>query len=37
MTGGDAAMRAYSAQQPVPEFDSPTFTPLGKALSEARR
>ena len=36
MTGGDAAMRAYSAQQPVPEFDSPAFTPLGTALSEAR-
>ena len=36
MTGGDAAMRAYSAQQPVPEFDSPAFTLLGKLLSEAR-
>ena len=36
MTGGDAAMRAYSAQQPVPEFDSPAFTPLSKPLSEAR-
>ena len=29
-------MRAYSAQQPVPQFDAPAFTPLGKALPEAR-
>lgn len=36
MTGADAAMRAYSAQQPVPQFDAPAFTPLSKPLSEAR-
>ena len=36
MTGGDAAMRAYSAEQPVPQFDTPAFTPLGKPLPEAR-
>ena len=36
VTGGDAAMRAYGAQQPVPRFDSPAFTPLGKPLREAR-
>ena len=36
MTGGDAAMRAYSAQQPVPEFDSSAFRPLGGPLAEAR-
>ena len=36
MTGGDAAMRAYSAQQPVPQFDAPAFTPLSKPLAEAR-
>jgi D-proline reductase (dithiol) PrdB len=31
---GDAAMRAYGASQPVPEFDTTAFTPLGKPLSE---
>ena len=36
MTGGDAAMRVHGAQQPVPQFDTPAFTPLGKSLSEAR-
>lgn len=36
MTGGDAAMRAYSAQQPVPEFDTPAFTSLGTPLPKAR-
>ena len=36
MTGGDAAMRAHGAQQPVPQFDTPAFTPLDKPLSEAR-
>ena len=36
MTGGDTAMRAHGAQQPVPQFDTPAFTPLGKPLSEAR-
>ena len=36
MTGGDAAMRAFSAQQPVPQFDKPAFTPLRRPLSEAR-
>ena len=36
MTGGDAAMRAGLAQQPVPEFDTPAFTPLAKPLAEAR-
>ena len=33
---GDAAMRQFGANSPVPEFDSPAFTPLGKPLSEAR-
>ena len=36
MTSGDAAMRAYGAQQPVPQFDTPAFTPLAKPLSQAR-
>lgn len=34
--GGDAAMRAYGAGQPVPTFDDPAFTPLDKPLSESR-
>ncbi len=34
-TGGDAAMRAYGARQPVPTFDDPAFTPLRRPLSEA--
>ena len=29
-------MRAYGANQPVPTFEDPAFTPLGKPLSEAR-
>ncbi len=33
---GDAAMREFGAASPVPEFDNPAFTPLGKPLSEAR-
>jgi D-proline reductase (dithiol) PrdB len=32
----DAAMRAYSATLPVPEFESTAFSPLDKPLSEAR-
>ena len=36
MSGGDAAMRAYGAEQAVPVFDDPAFTPLGKPLSKAR-
>ena len=36
MTGGDAAMRAFGAQQPVPTFDDPAFTQLNKPLAEAR-
>lgn len=34
--GGDAAMRAFGAKQPVPTFDDPAFTPLNKPLAEAR-
>ena len=33
---GDAAMRAYAATLPVPEFETTAFTRLGKPLSEAR-
>lgn len=33
---GDAAMRAHSAGLPVPEFDDPAFTRLGKPLSECK-
>ena len=33
---GDAAMRAYAATLPVPEFETTAFTPLRKPLSEAR-
>ena len=33
---GDAAMREFGANAPVPEFDNPAFTPLGKPLSEAK-
>lgn len=33
---GDATMREFGATSPVPEFDDPAFTPLGKPLSEAR-
>ena len=36
MTNGDAAMRAYGAQQPVPTFDDPAFTVPDKPVSEAR-
>lgn len=36
MTGGDAAMRAFGAQQPVPTFDDPAYTQLNKPLAEAR-
>ena len=36
MTGGDAAMRAYGAQQAVPHFEDPAFTQLTKPLAEAR-
>jgi len=32
----DASMRAFAATMPVPEFESPAFTPLGKPLSQAR-
>ena len=30
---GDATMRAYAANLPVPEFESTAFTPLDKPLS----
>ncbi len=33
---GDAAMRAYAANLPVPEFESTAFTPPSKPLSESR-
>ncbi len=33
---GDAVMREFGANGPVPEFETPAFTPLGKPLSEAR-
>lgn len=33
---GDATMREFGASSPVPEFDNPAFTALGKPLSEAR-
>ncbi len=33
---GDAAMRAFGANQDAPVFDDPAFTPLDKPLSEAR-
>jgi D-proline reductase (dithiol) PrdB len=33
---GDAAMRQFGANSPVPDFDDPAFTRLGKPLSEAR-
>ncbi len=33
---GDAAMRAYAATLPVPEFERTAFTPLRKPLSQAR-
>jgi len=33
---GDAAMRAFGANQDAPVFDNPAFTPLGKPLREAR-
>lgn len=36
MANGDQAMRAYGAQQAVPTFDNPAFTPLTKPLAEAR-
>lgn len=36
MTDGDAVMRSYAAQKPVPTFDAPAFTPLDKPLAEAR-
>ncbi len=36
MTGGDATMRAYGGQQPVPTFDDPAFRKLNKPLAEAR-
>lgn len=36
MSGGDAAMRAFGAEQAVPVFEDPAFAPLGKPLSEAR-
>ena len=36
MTGGDAVMRSYGAQQPVPTFDDPAFRKLNKPLAEAR-
>lgn len=36
MSGGDATMRAFGAEQAVPVFDDPAFTSLGKPLAEAR-
>lgn len=33
---GDAVMRQFGADSPVPEFDDPAFHPLDKPLSEAR-
>ena len=36
MTSGDAVMRSYGAQQPVPTFEDPEFTKLDKPLSQAR-
>ncbi|MDE0606617.1 MAG: glycine/sarcosine/betaine reductase selenoprotein B family protein [Acidimicrobiaceae bacterium] len=36
MTGGDAAMRSYGAQQPVPTFEDTAFTKLDRPLSQAR-
>lgn len=33
---GDAQMRAYAANDEVPTFGDPKFTPLDKPLSEAR-
>ncbi len=33
---GDATMREFGATTPVPEFDDPAFTPLGKPLTDAR-
>lgn len=33
---GDALMREFGAKSPVPEFNDPAFTPLGKPLSEAK-
>lgn len=33
---GDAQMRAYGANDDVPIFDDPAFTPLNKPLPEAR-
>lgn len=36
MTGGDAVMRSYGAQQPVPTFEDPAFTQLDKPLAQAR-
>lgn len=33
---GDATMREFGAGAPVPEFDNPAFTPLGKPLAESR-
>ncbi|MDE0699292.1 MAG: hypothetical protein F4Y27_00675 [Acidimicrobiaceae bacterium] len=36
MTSGDAVMRSYGAQQPVPTFEDPAFTKLDKPLSQAR-
>ena len=33
---GAAAMREFGATAPVPEFDEPAFTPLGKPLPDAR-
>lgn len=33
---GDAAMRAYAATLPVPEFEATAFVPLDKPLSEAK-
>ncbi len=32
---GDAAMREFGANSPVPEFDNPAFTSLTKPLTEA--
>ncbi len=33
---GDAAMRAYAATLPVPEFEATAFAPLRKPLAECR-
>ncbi len=36
MSGGDAAMRTFGAEQAVPTFENPAFTALKKPLAESR-